>query len=1378
MNLNWNDIRVYNGSQDKAFEELICQLAHKETNPLFKKFIRKGTPDAGIECYWTLSTGKEWGWQAKWFLFSLDSSQWNQITKSIKTAIEKHPNIEKYYIAIPIDPADGRIAGKKSLLDKWNEYCKNWKTLAERKSISLEIEIWWASDIIGKLQQKDNEGLTYFWFTKNEFSEEWFNAINTSAIENLGTRYTPEINFNSSDGDIFNFLLRNRTFTNIFNNHFDLLIKLANKINNFLINNTDSANILIDEIDDIYDILDTLDFQSITPIPLEKIISSINRLYNSISSKIGILSKELRTQINYYFLDFSKEKYSLLSLLQSDKFQLANKPFLLLSGEAGIGKSHLLADFIKKCENESIPCLFLLGQHFTTLESPWNQIKSRLDLVCQFQEFLGSINSFAEVKNSRFYIVIDALNEGYGKKLWINNILGFISTIKQYPRIGCVFSIRDSYIDITLPKDIFNTFIEYKVHGFWGLEYEASKFFFENYQIEFPKIPLLHPEFHNPLFLHLLCKSLKNSGYTEIPKGGDGITSILKLLITSINKKLSSPNEFNYSASYNLVQKALNIFIQNRIENNFSYILYDKAFEMVEKITSQYIQRSGLFLEALISEGLFIKSVTYQNEEIIYFSYERYEDHLIAQYLLTGIDKIEEPISLNSSLFSIFNDIDLIYRNKGVIEALSIQIPEKFNKEIFEVVPIQLFTSEIIYDSFLQSFLWRKINSFNTQKAVEYLNKILKYPDAFKQFIDNIIIIASIPDHPFNANWLYEVLFQKSLSERDFFWTIYINENYYDGSSIKRLVDWAWNEQLINYISEESRGLFAITLCWFLSSSNRLLRDCATKALISLLRDHISILINLLDKFMDVSDPYIIERLLCVIYGCVMLSNDLSNYKELCLKLYETIFNKEKIYPNILLRDYARNIIEYALSMDYKLEIDYQKIIPPYNSDFPTNLPSNEDIDKLFPFRIEKEYRREYSCIYSILSSMATEHGRTLYGDFGRYVFQSSLRQWDIDANLLSNYAIILIFNKYGYDKDLFNNFDSMVGTGRSRNDKHIERIGKKYQWIALYEILARVSDNFKKYDRWGRVEEKESSYQGTWEPYIRNIDPSCLIKNTNRRNDDIYYLWYSKPEINWLKNNDEWIFDKSDIPNVKDLISLYDENKTEWFLLEAYTSWRQPRRIGEENTIIGRKEIWYHIRTCLVQKESIEKIKEFSMEEQNDIRWMPDTCTPYEIFNKEFYWSPAYKYFEDDYYGLSNTFDIKEFSSLYKTTINYLWEEEYDYSKEDTISIIFPSKIIFEKMNLHFSKIPGIFTNDTGEVICFDPSVKENSKSSLYIRKIDFVRFLKENNLTILWTIIGEKNIPTYNFKQNHKILHIKGIGFLNEDENVTTSMRFFKEQ
>ena len=60
MTLNWNNIRIYNGSQDKAFEELVCQLAHKEENSLFTKFIRKGTPDAGVECFWILSTGKEW----------------------------------------------------------------------------------------------------------------------------------------------------------------------------------------------------------------------------------------------------------------------------------------------------------------------------------------------------------------------------------------------------------------------------------------------------------------------------------------------------------------------------------------------------------------------------------------------------------------------------------------------------------------------------------------------------------------------------------------------------------------------------------------------------------------------------------------------------------------------------------------------------------------------------------------------------------------------------------------------------------------------------------------------------------------------------------------------------------------------------------------------------------------------------------------------------------------------------------------------------------------------------------------------------------------------------------------------------------------------
>lgn len=43
------------------------------------------------------------------------------------------------------------------------------------------------------------------------------------------------------------------------------------------------------------------------------------------------------------------------------------------------------------------------------------------------------------------------------------------------------------------------------------------------------------------------------------------------------------------------------------------------------------------------------------------------------------------------------------------------------------------------------------------------------------------------------------------------------------------------------------------------------------------------------------------------------------------------------------------------------------------------------------------------------------------------------------------------------------------------------ERIGKKYQWLALHELLARVADNFEKLEySWS---DNVVEYEGTWEP-------------------------------------------------------------------------------------------------------------------------------------------------------------------------------------------------------------------------------------------------------------------------------------------------------
>ena len=66
MALDWKAIHPLNGSQADAFEELCAQLARAET-PDEAKFHRKGSPDAGVECFCAFPDTGEWGWQAKYF---------------------------------------------------------------------------------------------------------------------------------------------------------------------------------------------------------------------------------------------------------------------------------------------------------------------------------------------------------------------------------------------------------------------------------------------------------------------------------------------------------------------------------------------------------------------------------------------------------------------------------------------------------------------------------------------------------------------------------------------------------------------------------------------------------------------------------------------------------------------------------------------------------------------------------------------------------------------------------------------------------------------------------------------------------------------------------------------------------------------------------------------------------------------------------------------------------------------------------------------------------------------------------------------------------------------------------------------------------------
>ncbi len=118
--INWQNLRSFDGDQRHAFEELCCQLAAHEPTPVpvGSLFTRKGSPDAGVECFWIFPNGDEHAWQAKFFQGTPDDSQWGQLDKSVKVALQKHPRLVAYTICLPSDRSDPRIKNQESFLDK------------------------------------------------------------------------------------------------------------------------------------------------------------------------------------------------------------------------------------------------------------------------------------------------------------------------------------------------------------------------------------------------------------------------------------------------------------------------------------------------------------------------------------------------------------------------------------------------------------------------------------------------------------------------------------------------------------------------------------------------------------------------------------------------------------------------------------------------------------------------------------------------------------------------------------------------------------------------------------------------------------------------------------------------------------------------------------------------------------------------------------------------------------------------------------------------------------------------------------------------------------------------------------------------------------
>ena len=545
MSINWNNLRPWGGSQHTAFEEVVCQLARHEEVADRTLFRRKGTPDGGVECYWTLSGGEEWAWQAKFFPSGVTSAQWGQIDESVRTALDKHPRIIRYFVCVPLDRPDPRKITKSGeperwLMDHWNEHVVTWETWARERSMEVSFEFWGESEIADRLALSRHQGRRKFWFDEDFLSDQWFRDRFAEAKADADERYTPEVNVNLPVARLFDGLscssrfrerLRQRTlplkkaYSNVagrraavgwadsleagqLKSHMDVLLPLLTDFNDpnvFPMNAGSLRKSIQDAAVAAWDYAEALalDAESQDQVDTDTTLADALR----------------QQQYDRYSLrSLSDELTDLDEFLASDEATLAQTPTLFLSSDAGKGKTHLFCDVTRRRVEEGFPALLLLGQWFGDGD-PWQQILNRAGLDCTKDELLGALEAAAEARGGRALLLIDAINEGYGQHLWPKNLAGFLTLLRSYPRVGIAVSVRSSYWSSLVPKSVATSSgIVHAVHpGFSGREYEAMRAYFTYFGIAPPSFPILTPEFSTPLFFESVLSGTARHRSHQLP---------------------------------------------------------------------------------------------------------------------------------------------------------------------------------------------------------------------------------------------------------------------------------------------------------------------------------------------------------------------------------------------------------------------------------------------------------------------------------------------------------------------------------------------------------------------------------------------------------------------------------------------------------------------------------------------------------------------------------------------------------------------------------------------------------------------------------------------------------------------------------------------
>ena len=1045
---------------------------------------------------------------------------------------------------------------------------------------------------------------------------------------------------------------------------------------------------------------------------------------------------------------------------------------MLLTGDAGQGKTHLFCDAAKRAAQAGQPAVVLLAGRLSG-RRVWREIADELGLDDAGREaVVGAMQAAAQASNAPFLLLIDALNEADDPKAWREELPALLADVADTPWISLGVSVRSTFVPVVLPEDGLSGVAEIEHRGFERRELEAMERFFDAFGLDQPRIPLLNPEFTNPLFLKLYCEGLQQAGLRAPSPGENHVSDVFDRYLKSKAARIASRLDLDPAAR--LVEKAIDRFCHALAEDNRDSLERDHSARIVNALAPGRDRWPDTLLGQLLDEDVLTADVARrqgaaETVAVVRFTYQRFADYRVASVFLEPLSG--DPARLREALAPRRLLRKRVLKAPAAwVEALAVLVPERFGMELLDAANWRLDSStrrqwEL---AFGRSISARRPNAV-TARTREMLSLVSsRSPEMRDLVLDELLTVSPLPEHPLNDT-VHRNLKSWSMPVRDVAWSIPTYYAFGSGGPLDRLIRWAARGPY-PHCPDHMVELAAVPMVWTFTSPNRRMRDYATKALVQLLSGNLDALPPLIRRFDGVDDPYVIERLAVVAQGAVLCGGQKAERAAAAVarELKQVALGATQI-PNIITRDAVRGVHEWCLKHGLIDEREYAATLPPYGADLPAKARTEKQLDRAYGG--EKcqgtDIRRPYADLFMSIFVL---------GDFGRYAIEpklhhfSSVRRSPIrrpaarpDLRGATQYPVepakCWVFERVlslGWTPEEFAGFDkARARFGNGRSEHKIERFGKKYQWIALRELVARVADNFWMADDFGA---RPRTYAGPWQFYGRDIDPTLppprLLRTehdesepgpTFEPNDE---AWWVTPGPSYGPDDppvrEGWAVDPGDVPELEPMVRRKDEGGTRWVVLHAYHDWDERIPEDEERSARRRRQFWSHVYSWLVRPGDRRALVTYLEQRTLMGRWMPEagdnTDTAY---LGELPWAVAAAEEESD---SQTKIEIPHGARPRSIDVcpaweGYCWEGNVlDCSIDDGVVARMPNRVLFDAGGLEWS--PGTRSWRVTDGTLGAQYREQGGHCALLVREDWLRRTLRKCGRSMVFGWLGEKRL------------------------------------